>query len=59
MEVVVSEVGRAECGRVVRWSRVLTALGQVVVGRVVGGGAEVVAGRRKGGVTASESRYGG
>ena len=43
MEVVVSEVGRAECGRVARWSRVLAALG-----RVVGAGgvdAEVVAGR--------------
>jgi hypothetical protein len=43
MEVVASEVGRAECGRVARWSRVLAVLVQVVVG-AGGVGAEVVAG---------------
>ena len=58
MEVVVSEVGRAECGRVARWSRVLAVLGRVV-GAGSGGDDEVVAGRREGGVTASESRHGG
>ena len=58
-----SEVGRAECGRVARLLRVLTVLAQVLVGRVVGVGgvgAEVVAGRRcEGCVTASDSRHGG
>ena len=57
--MVVSEVGRAECGRVARLLRVLTVLAQLVVG-AGGVGAEVVAGRRcEGCVTASESRHGG
>ena len=56
--MVASEVGLLGCGRVARWSRVLAVLRRVV-GAGSGGDDEVVAGRRKGCVTASESRYGG